>query len=1447
MPSWKKVVVSGSDATLNSLNITTSLTASGFLYPTVDGDFGVEVLKTDGSGNLEFEIPKTVYEYVKNVSGVTLSKGTPVHSIGTTGFQVEVIAADAGDPSTMPATLILNQNLDDEEEGLGVAIGAIQGIDTTGLIAGDAVYVAVGGGFTQTKPTGSALIQNLGIITKVGENGGGIVLGAGRSNDVPNLPPNTLFVGNEDSVATPFSASNFYTGSYTGSFVGDGSGLTNLPIDTSDLVTTSSFNDFTSSYNTGSFTGSFIGDGSGLINLDIFNVNEVFLEPVSFVSQSSVTVTHNLDTDYPVVQVYDNEKNQLIPDGIVSINNNTVQVDFAVETSGHIIVVKGGHVLGSYGTVASSFTDETDITINHRLNAPSPFVQVYNDDDEQIIPLMVKIIDNDNIQVTFSTPKSGQIVITRGGHIAVFSEFIENFSGSFTGSFLSQTDFLPAETDTHDLGSSTKRWRDLYLSGSSIFLGDIILTEEAGELTIKDSLGDSVPLQGTAASASYVEFSNIDNVPSGIVSSSVQISDLGFAITGSNTFTAGQTISSGNLDVNDSVGIGIVASDRKVDIDGGEVRIGQSATGSGAWLSVNLTNGTPALAAGRFTLRSSASDSEVIPITQPNLILNRGSDASGTLLKFTNARTGFAGVGSAAATNNSHDLRFYTGDGSEHIRVNSSGSVGIGTTTPTATLDVSGNIQATSFTGSLDFSNLENKPTLVSGSSQITLSDTDGFTSYSGSVGTLISNLETESGSIRTDFNSYTGSTDTRVGSLETESGSIRTDLNTSISNFNSYTSSTDDRVGSLETYTSSLNTALSLDGANVTVLGNLEVAGTTTTIDSTTVQIGDNIIELNGTGAVNGGLLVKDVTAPNTVSGSLLWDTTNDQWIAGQLGSESKILLASGDGVVSGSSQITLSDTDGFTSYSGSVGTLISNLETESGSIRTDFNNFTGSYSTGSFTGSFTGNLIGTASFAETPTVEGAQGPQGRQGPTGATGAQGRQGPGGPQGATGAQGATGTTGAQGATGATGPQGTTGAQGATGPQGATGATGAQGTTGAQGATGATGAQGRQGPTGATGAQGATGTTGAQGATGATGPQGTTGAQGATGPQGATGATGAQGTTGAQGATGATGAQGRQGPTGATGAQGATGPQGTTGATGATGATGPQGTTGATGAQGRQGPTGATGAQGTTGAQGATGATGTQGRQGPGGPQGATGATGAQGRQGPGGPTGATGAQGRQGPGGPTGATGAQGRQGPGGPTGATGAQGSQGPAGGFSTDSNAQVNSLGVGTAASGTAGEVIIQTEDDGDGDIIVSLNTGNVSVLIRRNDLTGTRIRTFHEFRNSANVLQGQIRAGNGSTSYLTSSDYRLKENIKPIDNAIELIKELKPVLFNFIEHPETTYHGFLAHEVQEVIPYAASGEKDGDDYQGMDASKLIPIIMKALQDAISRIEFLENHCKI
>jgi len=83
--------------------------------------------------------------------------------------------------------------------------------------------------------------------------------------------------------------------------------------------------------------------------------------------------------------------------------------------------------------------------------------------------------------------------------------------------------------------------------------------------------------------------------------------------------------------------------------------------------------------------------------------------------------------------------------------------------------------------------------------------------------------------------------------------------------------------------------------GRNLTVTGDLQVSGTTTTIDSTTVQIDDNILELNGAGAANGGIHIKDATGGGNATGSIIYDTTNDVWKAGVKDSEIEIANISG------------------------------------------------------------------------------------------------------------------------------------------------------------------------------------------------------------------------------------------------------------------------------------------------------------------------------------------------------------------------------------------------------------------------------------------------------------------------------------------------------------------------------------------------------------------------
>jgi hypothetical protein len=172
----------------------------------------------------------------------------------------------------------------------------------------------------------------------------------------------------------------------------------------------------------------------------------------------------------------------------------------------------------------------------------------------------------------------------------------------------------------------------------------------------------------------------------------------------------------------------------------------------------------------------------------------------------------------------------------------------------------------------------------------------------SSSLDGRLDKLEITSASL----NTFSSSALIRLSNLETTSGSSNIRLN----NLESKSASVDISVTEINSYTASLKTAITASGANLTINGNLTVKGTTTQIDSTTLNIGDNIIELNGTSVANAGLQVKDPTAASTLSGSLLWDSTLDYWKAGTLTNESKILLAGGDSVISSSAQLTALNT---------------------------------------------------------------------------------------------------------------------------------------------------------------------------------------------------------------------------------------------------------------------------------------------------------------------------------------------------------------------------------------------------------------------------------------------------------------------------------------------------------------------------------------------------------
>lgn len=119
---------------------------------------------------------------------------------------------------------------------------------------------------------------------------------------------------------------------------------------------------------------------------------------------------------------------------------------------------------------------------------------------------------------------------------------------------------------------------------------------------------------------------------------------------------------------------------------------------------------------------------------------------------------------------------------------------------------------------------------------------------------------------------------------------------------------------------------------------------------------------------------------------------------------------------------------------------------------------------------------------------------------------------------------------------------------------------------------------------------------------------------------------------------------------------------------------------------------------------------------------------------------------------------------------------------------------------------------------------------------------------FKNDTSIV-GEIVVNSASVSYNTTSDHRLKENITGITDGIERVKQLAPSRFNFIADADRTVDGFLAHEAATVVPEAVTGthnevDDDGNPvYQGIDQSKLVPLLTAALQEAITKIETIET----
>ena len=151
-------------------------------------------------GTYQIKEAENVVELVRNETGSTIAKGTPVAIVGyASGSNRPLVApADANDATRMPCIGLVAEQITNNANGAVISTGVSQGYDTSSFTAGDTVYISTtAGDLTTSPPTGeTSQIQNIGKVTKVASNGRILVLGPGRSNATPNLDDGKIFIGN---------------------------------------------------------------------------------------------------------------------------------------------------------------------------------------------------------------------------------------------------------------------------------------------------------------------------------------------------------------------------------------------------------------------------------------------------------------------------------------------------------------------------------------------------------------------------------------------------------------------------------------------------------------------------------------------------------------------------------------------------------------------------------------------------------------------------------------------------------------------------------------------------------------------------------------------------------------------------------------------------------------------------------------------------------------------------------------------------------------------------------------------------------------------------------------------------------------------------------------------------------------------------------------------------
>jgi hypothetical protein len=522
--------------------VTSAITASSLVTASFSGNtltftkgdastFGVVL--PDVSGSAGTTIFETVY------TGESITKGDPLYISGSQGANPIVFKADAAVPTKMPVTFVASETIGAANTTQGIVLGLIEGIDLTGYVAGQEIYVAEGGGWSASKPSGSnSITQLLGVVTKGGAGGKGLVLNPGPAT-LPGLDNGNMWVG----------------------------GATNQPIEisTSSFASSASFNSYTSSTNL--FTASaqleinaLEAFTASIAGTNAFTASQLLLNSTYATTGSNIFVGDQTITGS--LAINDSATNFLIE------GNGFSQTYL---TSNGAIVLNPGfggvEMVGSYRTFKA-----TDITAEGTLSASvitgignvTLYSQSVDSRINAIVPTNISALN------AFTASVAGTNLFTQSAQLEINA--LEAFSASAltTASFSGNTlTFTKGNGTTFgvtipDVSGSTINTGSFATTGSNAFFGNqtisgsvgisgSAITFVSGTLSgstitnIGDTFTDVAPVNRiiTLTSASYaalVTGSLTDPNALYIVSGSTSGSITGPVLVGNNNFVGNQTI-----------------------------------------------------------------------------------------------------------------------------------------------------------------------------------------------------------------------------------------------------------------------------------------------------------------------------------------------------------------------------------------------------------------------------------------------------------------------------------------------------------------------------------------------------------------------------------------------------------------------------------------------------------------------------------------------------------------------------------------------------------------------------------------------------------------------------------------------------------------------------------------------------------------------------------------